>query len=437
MKDMLKFQNVIKKYEDKIVLDGVSFDIDSGEFVFLVGPTGCGKTTAFRLLIKEEDLTDGEIVIDDYSIKTLKGNLVPELRRQIGVVFQDYKLIPNRNLRENIAYAMIAMNKSDEEIAEMVNYLLDLVGLKDREHAFPEQLSGGEKQKVAIARAMANSPLILIADEPTGNLDPVATWEVVDILKKINEKGTTVIMSTHEVQIVNLLNKRVIELKDGKVIKDGTSKEYIHSITEEQKDIKSDIANAKREEKVKEEEKQEKIDMKNTKKWKDWFNKESLSKEHTPRERHIEVEIPKKEEEKKIVEEKLEELVKEVPVIKEVEQEKVVEKQEMKKEEVVIEEKKSPKVSLLQKLKEKLRKEEVKKEVEEKKIKVSLKGKSKIEGVGSNIDILDIPTKIKSALKAEGFDSIDKLKNASEHEISDIDGIGSKGYEKIKKALKY
>ena len=244
---MLKFQNVIKKYDEKVVLDGISFDIDSGEFVFLVGPTGCGKTTAFRLLIKEEELSDGEIVIDDYSIKTLKGNLVPELRRQIGVVFQDYKLIPNRNLRENIAYAMIAMNKSDEEIAEMVDYLLDLVGLKDREHAFPEQLSGGEKQKVAIARAMANSPLILIADEPTGNLDPVATWEVVDILKKINEKGTTVIMSTHEVQIVNLLNKRVIELKDGKVVKDGTSKEYIHSITEEQRDIKSDIANVKQE----------------------------------------------------------------------------------------------------------------------------------------------------------------------------------------------
>jgi len=433
---MLKFQNVIKKYEEKIVLDGVSFDIDSGEFVFLVGPTGCGKTTAFRLLIKEEELSDGEIVIDDYSIKTLKGNLVPELRRQIGVVFQDYKLIPNRNLRENIAYAMIAMNKSDEEIAEMVNYLLDLVGLKDREHAFPEQLSGGEKQKVAIARAMANSPLILIADEPTGNLDPVATWEVVDILKKINEKGTTVIMSTHEVQIVNLLNKRVIELRDGKVVKDGTSKEYIHSITEEQKDIKSDIANVKKEEKIKEEE-TEKIDMKNTKKWKDWFNKESLSKEHSPRERHIEVEIPKKEEEKMIIEEKLEEIVKEVPEIKKVEPKEEVEKEEVKREEVATEEKKTPKVSLLQKLKEKLRKEEVKKEVEEKKIKVSLKGRSKIEGVGSNIDILDIPTKIKSALKAEGFDSIDKLKNASEHELSDIDGIGSKGYEKIKKALKY
>jgi len=421
---MLKFQNVIKKYDEKLVLDGVSFDIDSGEFVFLVGPTGCGKTTAFRLLIKEEELSDGEIVIDDYSIKTLKGNLVPELRRQIGVVFQDYKLIPNRNLRENIAYAMIAMNKSDEEIAEMVDYLLDLVGLKDREHAFPEQLSGGEKQKVAIARAMANSPLILIADEPTGNLDPVATWEVVDILKKINEKGTTVIMSTHEVQIVNLLNKRVIELKDGKVIKDGTSKEYIHSITEEQKDIKSDIANVKREQ-VKIDEMV--IDKKDTKKWIDWFNKETLSKEHTPRTRHIEVEIPKKEEEKKIVEEKLEELVKEVPENIEA----------VKEKEVAIEEKKTPKVSLLQKLKERLSKEEVTKEVEEKKIKVSLKNRTKVMPTSSSIDILDIPLKIKSALKEEGFDSIDKLRNASEYELSDIDGIGSKGYEKIKKALKF
>ena len=421
---MLKFQNVIKKYDEKLVLDGVSFDIDSGEFVFLVGPTGCGKTTAFRLLIKEEELSDGEIVIDDYSIKTLKGSLVPELRRQIGVVFQDYKLIPNRNLRENIAYAMIAMNKPDVEIAEMVDYLLDLVGLKDREHAFPEQLSGGEKQKVAIARAMANSPLILIADEPTGNLDPVATWEVVDILKKINEKGTTVIMSTHEVQIVNLLNKRVIELKDGKVIKDGTSKEYIHSITEEQKDIKSDIANVKREQ-VKIDEMV--IDKKDTKKWIDWFNKETLSKEHTPRTRHIEVEIPKKEEEKKIVEEKLEELVKEVPENIEA----------VKEKEVAIEEKKTPKVSLLQKLKERLSKEEVTKEVEEKKIKVSLKNRTKVMPTSSSIDILDIPLKIKSALKEEGFDSIDKLRNASEHELSDIDGIGSKGYEKIKKALKF
>ncbi len=426
---MLKFQNVIKKYDEKLVLDGVSFDIDSGEFVFLVGPTGCGKTTAFRLLIKEEELSDGEIVIDDYSIKTLKGNLVPELRRQIGVVFQDYKLIPNRNLRENIAYAMIAMNKSDEEIAEMVDYLLDLVGLKDREHAFPEQLSGGEKQKVAIARAMANSPLILIADEPTGNLDPVATWEVVDILKKINEKGTTVIMSTHEVQIVNLLNKRVIELKDGKVIKDGTSKEYIHSITEEQKDIKSDIANVKREQ-IKIDEMV--IDKKDTKKWIDWFNKETLSKEHTPRTRHIEVEIPKKE-----VEEKLEEIVKEVPEIKVAEKEEPVKIEEPKEKEAAIEEKKTPKISLLQKLKERLSKEEVTKEVEEKKIKVSLKNRTKVMPTSSSIDILDIPLKIKSALKEEGFDSIDKLRNASEYELSDIDGIGSKGYEKIKKALKF
>jgi len=425
---MLKFQNVIKKYEEKVVLDGVSFDIDSGEFVFLVGPTGCGKTTAFRLLIKEEDLSDGEIIIDDYSIKTLKGSLVPELRRQIGVVFQDYKLIPNRNLRENIAYAMIAMNKSDEEISEMVDYLLDLVGLKDREHAFPEQLSGGEKQKVAIARAMANSPLILIADEPTGNLDPVATWEVVDILKKINEKGTTVIMSTHEVQIVNLLNKRVIELKDGKVIKDGTSKEYIHSITEEQKDIKSDIANVKKETPDREVE-EIKIDKKDTKKWKEWFNKETLSKEHTPRGRHIEVEIPKKEE----VKEKLEEIRMEIPEVK-IERKISVMKEDPKTE-VMTEEIKKPKVSLLQKLKEKLSKE---KEVEEeKKIRVSLKGKTKVLKDGSDIDILDLPIKIKGALKAEGFDSIDKVRSANENTLSDIDGIGSKGYEKIKKALKY
>jgi len=425
---MLKFQNVIKKYEEKVVLDGVSFDIDSGEFVFLVGPTGCGKTTAFRLLIKEEDLSEGEIIIDDYSIKTLKGSLVPELRRQIGVVFQDYKLIPNRNLRENIAYAMIAMNKSDEEISEMVDYLLDLVGLKDREHAFPEQLSGGEKQKVAIARAMANSPLILIADEPTGNLDPVATWEVVDILKKINEKGTTVIMSTHEVQIVNLLNKRVIELKDGKVIKDGTSKEYIHSITEEQKDIKSDIANVKKETPDREVE-EIKIDKKDTKKWKEWFNKETLSKEHTPRGRHIEVEIPKKEE----VKEKLEEIRMEIPEVK-IERKISVMKEDPKTE-VMTEETKKPKVSLLQKLKEKLSKE---KEVEEeKKIRVSLKGKTKVLKDGSDIDILDLPIKIKGALKAEGFDSIDKVRSANENTLSDIDGIGSKGYEKIKKALKY
>lgn len=431
MKDMLKFQNVIKKYDEKTVLDGVSFDIDSGEFVFLVGPTGCGKTTAFRLLIKEEDLTDGEIIIDDYNIKTIKSNLVPELRRQIGVVFQDYKLIPNKNLRENIAYAMIAMNKSDEEISEMVDYLLDLVGLKDREQAFPEQLSGGEKQKVAIARAMANSPLILIADEPTGNLDPVATWEVVDILKKINEKGTTVIMSTHEVQIVNLLNKRVIELKDGKVVKDGTSKEYIHSITEEQKDIKSDIANVKKESPVKDME-EIKVDKKDTKKWKDWFNKETLSKEHTPRIRHIEVEIPKKEEEvKKKVEYKTEDIQVEEPQkeIKEV----VVAVEENKE----VEEKKQPKISLLQKLKEKLAKEETKDVVEEKKIKVSLKSKSKPIPEGSNIDILDIPLKFKSALKAEGYDSIEKLRVASGDKLSDIDGIGSKGYEKIKKALKF
>lgn len=456
---MLKFENVVKKYGNKVVFDGISFEIQSGEFVFMVGPSGCGKTTAFRLIIKEEDATSGHIFIDDYEITKLKRSLLSELRRQIGVVFQDYKLIPNKNVYENIAFAMELMGKHDTEIKATIDDLLELVNLNDRKGAFPDQLSGGEKQKVSIARAMANGPLILLADEPTGNLDPVATWEVVDILKKINEKGTTVIMATHEVQIVKAMNKRVIEIKNGKILTDGTSDEYVTSITNEQKDVRMDIENRSGGHKIVNEETnseiiliEPKVDLtKNkTKKWKDWFEKEKVEKEEPV----IPEKIDKKEvdevikdekknsiklpdeivEERKEFENKIAEKIEDKPALavsKTIEPEPKVEKSESvtifkrfftKQKPNIPEAVKVPEVKHVE-------------EAFRSKIKVSVRPNIKRSN-SSDINLLDIPLKTKDILISEGFDSIEKLLTISPDELSNLEGVGVKGYEKIKKALK-
>ncbi len=234
---MIQFNQVEKYYEGSgFSLGSVDFQIDDGEFVFLIGPSGSGKTTLIRMLIREELPSSGRIFFDDYDITRLSRNSVYKLRRQLGVVFQDYKLIPDKNAYENVAFAMEVAGKKDSEIKETVPYVLDIVGLTSRSDAFPEQLSGGEKQRVAIARAISNNPRVLIADEPTGNLDPASAWDIVQILSKINNWGTTVIMSTHGTDIVNTLNKRVIQIDKGKVVRDDRKGVYEVTAVAEQTD---------------------------------------------------------------------------------------------------------------------------------------------------------------------------------------------------------
>jgi cell division transport system ATP-binding protein len=224
---MIQFLSVSKKFDDNLFsLQDLSFEIQEGEFVFLVGPSGSGKTTIIKLLIREENPTAGRIFFEDEDVTKFNRNKVYQLRRRIGVIFQDFKLINEMNAFENIAFAMEAAGKPEREIKENVPYLLDIVGLGHRAHSFPYQLSGGEKQRIAIARAMANNPRLLIADEPTGNLDPDTAWDIAQILYKINNWGTTVIMSTHGSDIVNSMHKRVIRLQDGKILRDDFKGSY-------------------------------------------------------------------------------------------------------------------------------------------------------------------------------------------------------------------
>lgn len=218
---MIHFVNVSKKYNNDITaLENVSFEIKEGEFLFLIGPSGSGKTTIIKLLIREENPSDGYIYFDEDDITRYNRSQIYKLRRKVGVIFQDYKLLDDKTAFENISFVMEAAGQNNKTIKDTVPYLLDIVGLADRQTAFPKELSGGEKQRVAIARALANNPKLLIADEPTGNLDPEAAWDIVQILKKINDWGTTVIMSTHGSDIVNELSKRVIKMDKGILVRD-------------------------------------------------------------------------------------------------------------------------------------------------------------------------------------------------------------------------
>lgn len=224
---MIQLISVSKRYGPEITaLEEVSLEIQEGEFVFVVGPSGSGKTTLNRLLIREELPSTGKVYFEDEDITRFKRKQVYNLRRKVGVIFQDYKLIPELDAYENVAFAMEAAGRSDKEIKENVPYLLDIVGLSHRMHFFPRQLSGGEQQRVAIARAMANNPRLLIADEPTGNLDPDSAWDIVQILSKINNWGTTVLMSTHGSDIVNSLHKRVLRMEGGKIVRDDYRGSY-------------------------------------------------------------------------------------------------------------------------------------------------------------------------------------------------------------------
>ena len=210
-----------------VALEDVNLIIKPREFVSLVGSSGAGKSTLLRMLIGEEAPTMGEIIVGDVSINSLDHNELPYLRRKIGTVFQDYKLLSGKTVYENIAFAMEAAGKDELEIKEDVPQVLNLVGLEDRANQFPYQLSGGEKQRVAIGRALVHRPDILVADEPTGNLDPVNTWEVVNLLLKLNELGATVILATHDNQIVNSLERRVVLMDKGRVIKDDEKGKYL------------------------------------------------------------------------------------------------------------------------------------------------------------------------------------------------------------------
>ncbi len=225
---MIHFKNVTKLYPPHMAaLENINLIIKPKEFVSIVGSSGAGKSTLLRLLIGEELPTMGEIIVGDVSINSLSNSELPYLRRKIGIVFQDYKLLPAKTTYENIAFAREASGRDDLEIAEDVPQVLSLVGLEDKAECFPYQLSGGEKQRVAIGRALVHRPDILVADEPTGNLDPVNTWEVVDLLIKLNELGTTVILATHDNAIVNSLKRRVVLMDKGRIIKDEEKGKYL------------------------------------------------------------------------------------------------------------------------------------------------------------------------------------------------------------------
>lgn len=224
---MIHFNRVTKIYDNQIpAVADIEFKIDEGEFVFLIGPSGSGKTTVIKMLIRDEVPTTGKVFFRDRDITRINRKRVYKLRREIGVIFQDFKLIPEKTAFENVSFAMEVAGKQNREIKDTVPYVLDIVGLSHRQKAFPKQLSGGEQQRVAIARAIANNPKILIADEPTGNLDPASAWDIIQVLTKINNWGTTVIMSTHGTDIVNSLNKRVIQMDGGRVIRDDNKGKY-------------------------------------------------------------------------------------------------------------------------------------------------------------------------------------------------------------------
>jgi cell division transport system ATP-binding protein len=224
---MIEFKNVSKLYNDCAALDGVTFSIKPKEFVSVVGRSGAGKTTLLKMLLKEEEPTEGEIIVDGIDVSKLKKHDIPVYRRKIGSIFQDFKLLPNKTAYENIAFAMEAAGRTEQEISVDVPQILNLVELSDKANNFPAQLSGGEKQRVAIGRALVHKPDILMADEPTGNLDPLHTWDIIRLLCRINELGTTVILATHDREIINALGKRVISFDKGKLIRDEEVGRYI------------------------------------------------------------------------------------------------------------------------------------------------------------------------------------------------------------------
>jgi cell division transport system ATP-binding protein len=224
---IIEMKDVMKKYSNgTTAIRNLSVSIDQGEFVYVVGPSGAGKSTFIKLMYREEKASKGVLKVGGWNLLKIKNKQVPLLRREIGVVFQDYKLLPKKTVYENVAYAMQVIGRKPRDIKKRVMEVLDLVGLKHKVRMFPSELSGGEQQRVAIARAIVNTPKVLIADEPTGNLDPENSWEIMNLLERINMQGTTVVMATHNSQIVNTLRHRVIAVENGRIIRDQLEGEY-------------------------------------------------------------------------------------------------------------------------------------------------------------------------------------------------------------------
>jgi cell division transport system ATP-binding protein len=225
---MIAFQNVSKIYNShSTALEEVNFQINPGEFISLAGRSGAGKSTIIKLLIGEEKPSKGRVFFGQYEVNKLKAKELPAFRRHIGIVFQDFRLLPMKTAYENVAFALEVAGRSQREIKELVPQVLDMVGLADKHNNFPHQLSGGEKQRVAIARAMVHRPEVIIADEPTGNLDPFHTWEIINLLQKINQLGTTLILATHDKEVINSIEKRVLTLDHGRLIRDEEKGKYI------------------------------------------------------------------------------------------------------------------------------------------------------------------------------------------------------------------
>lgn len=228
---MLIMENISKVYPGgSVALQDVNVHIEPGEFVFLVGPSGAGKSTFIKLLFREVLPTEGSIYVDGIDLLNLKHDEIPYMRRKLGIIFQDYRLLPDRTVYENVAFAMEVIETPRRKIKRTVLNVLDLVGLRSRANSYPNELSGGEQQRIAIARAIVNNPRLVIADEPTGNLDPETSWEIMQIFKEINETGTTIIMATHDKDIVDAMGKRVIAIEKGNIVRDEANGVYGYEI---------------------------------------------------------------------------------------------------------------------------------------------------------------------------------------------------------------
>ena len=226
---MIELSNVVKTYDPGVkALNGISLKIDDGEFVFLVGPSGSGKSTIIELLTAELEPTAGSVLVNGFVLEKIRPRAIPYLRRTLGVIFQDFRLIENKTVYDNVAFAMRVIGAGESAIKKRVPYVLDLVGLENKGRRLPHELSGGEQQRVAIARALVNNPSVIIADEPTGNLDPSRSLEIMMLLEQINALGTTVMVVTHEKELVNRFTKRVVAIDEGKIISDGMDGYYLH-----------------------------------------------------------------------------------------------------------------------------------------------------------------------------------------------------------------
>ncbi|WP_433954864.1 cell division ATP-binding protein FtsE [Janibacter indicus] len=226
---MIRFENVTKRYPNQShpALDGIDLNIDRGEFVFIVGASGSGKSTLVRLTIREEVVSSGRLLVGGHDLRKMPQRKVPQLRRQVGTIFQDFRLLPNKTVQQNVAYALQVIGRPRRAIRALVPETLELVGLAGMEKRMPHELSGGEQQRVAIARAVVNKPPVLLADEPTGNLDPATSLDIVQLLRRIHDSGTTIVMATHDNVIVDEMRKRVVELEDGVIIRDEEGGSYV------------------------------------------------------------------------------------------------------------------------------------------------------------------------------------------------------------------